>query len=83
MNISVFCGFRLPPSMFLKQSVTYTRRRCSGSPATFPIAILAQLLPKFLITKEVCSKLTSIVFPRIPYLVPALAQNFSMLHMAM
>ena len=49
----------------------------------FPIAILAQLLPKFLITKEVCSKSTSIVFPRIPYLVPALAQNFCMLHVAM
>ena len=49
----------------------------------FPIAILAQLLPKFLITKEVCSKLTSIVFPRIPYLEPALAQNFCMLHVAM
>ena len=49
----------------------------------FPIAILAQLLPNFLITKEVCSKSTSIVFPRIPYLVPALAQNFCMLHVAM
>ena len=42
----------------------------------FPIAILTQLLPQFLITKEVCSKSTSIVFPRIPYLVPALAQEF-------
>ena len=38
---------------------------------------------KILITKEVCSKLTSIVFPRIPYLVPALAQNFCMLYVAM
>ena len=49
----------------------------------FPIAILAQLLPKYLITKEACSKSTSIVFPRIPYLVPALGQNFCMLHVAM
>ena len=49
----------------------------------FPIAILAQLLPKFLTTKEVCSKSTSIVFPRVPYLVPALAHSFCMLHVAM
>ena len=41
----------------------------------FPIAILAQLLPKILITKGVCSKSTSIVFPRIHYLVHALAQS--------
>ena len=61
-------------------SYSYTRSVASNA---FPIAILAQLLPKFLITKEVCSKLTSIVFPRIPYLVPALAQNFCMLHVAM
>ena len=46
-------------------------------------AILAQLLPKYLITKEVCSTSTTIVFPRIPYLVPALAQSFCMLHVAM
>ena len=39
--------------------------------------------PKFLITKEVCSKSTSLVFPRILYLVPVLAQNFCMLHVAM
>ena len=38
---------------------------------------------KYLITKEVCSKSTSIVFPRIPYLIPALAQSFCMLHVAM
>ena len=49
----------------------------------FPIAILAQLLPNFFITKAVCSKSTSIVFPRIPYLVPALAQSFFMLYMTM
>ena len=55
----------------------------SRSRHTFPITILARLLPKFLITKEVCSKSTSIVFPSIPYLVPALAQNFCMLHVTM
>ena len=33
--------------------------------------------------KEVCSKPTSIIFPRIPCLVPALAQNLCMLHVAM
>ena len=49
----------------------------------FPIDILTQLPPKLLITKEVCSKSTSIVFPRIPYLVPALAQSFCMLHVVM
>ena len=49
----------------------------------FPLAILSQLLPKYLITKEVCSKSTSKVFTRTPYLVPALAQSFCMLHVAM
>ena len=44
---------------------------------------IAQLLPKILITKEVCSKSTSIVFPTIPYIVPALPQSFLMLHVAM
>ena len=38
---------------------------------------------KILITREVCSKSTSIFFPRIPYLALALAQNFCMLHVAM
>ena len=36
----------------------------------FPKAILSQLLPTFLIRKEVCINLTSIVFPIIPYLAP-------------
>ena len=49
----------------------------------FPIAILAPLLQKYSVTKEVCSKSTSIVLSRIPFLVPVLAQSFCMLHVAM
>ena len=33
--------------------------------------------------KRRLQQLTSIVFPRIPYLVPALAHSFCMLHVAM
>ena len=48
----------------------------------FLIAIHVRLLPKFSTTKQVCSKSTSKVFLRIPYLVPALALSFVMLHVA-
>ena len=43
----------------------------------FSIAIIAQMLSKFLITKEVCSKSTSIARPEFSYLhlVPVIAQN--------
>ena len=46
----------------------------------FLIAKQVRLLPKFSTTKQVCSNSTSKVFLRIPYLVPALAQSFCMLH---
>ena len=48
----------------------------------FLIAIQVRLLPKCLTTKQVCSKSTSKVFLRTPYLVPALALSFFMLHVA-
>ena len=38
---------------------------------------------KKIITKEVCSKTTSMVFPRIPYCVLALAQSFCMSNVVM
>ena len=70
-------------SNILNQKVIFPHTFKRSSRHVFPIAILAQLLPKLLTTKEVCSKSTSIVFPRIPYLVPALAHSFCMLHVAM
>ena len=60
----------------------YALRISLGTFSTLLIAIEVRLLQKLSTTKQVCSKSTSKVFLRIPYLVPALALSFFMLHVA-
>ena len=59
------------PSKVIFHHTLQTRSRHA-----FSIAILVQMLPTFLITERVCSKSTSIVFPRTHFLVLALALSF-------